>query len=301
MESERSQIAQKVTWRGFFVNLTLTVGKLAAGIFGNSAAMIADAIHSLSDFATDVIVIIFVRLSGKEIDKGHPYGHGKFETMASMFVSIALLAVAVGILVSGIRKIVQFAGGIPLEIPGKIALVAAAVSIAVKEILYRYTASVGNKIQSPALMANAWHHRSDALSSIGTLVGIGGAVLLGGKFAVLDPVAAVIVSFFIIKAAYQIGFPTMQELLEAALPPETEQEICDIIRNTDKVRFLHHLQTRKIGNCCAIDVHIKLDRDLSLIEAHNVATDIETQIREKFGKDTQINIHMEPLWENAYV
>ncbi len=301
METERVKIAQKVTWNGFFVNLALSVAKLLAGIFGNSAAMIADGIHSLSDFATDVVVIIFVRLSGKEVDKGHPYGHGKFETMASMFVSLALLAVAIGIFASGIQKIVSFARGENLEIPGKIALIAAAVSIVVKELLYRYTANMGAKIQSPALMANAWHHRSDSLSSIGTLLGIGGAVFLGGKFSVLDPLAAIIVSFFIVKAAFQIGFPTMQELLEASLPPETEQEICDIIRNTDKVRFLHHLQTRKIGNCCAIDVHIKLDRDLSLVEAHNVATEIEVQIRRKFGKNTQINVHMEPLSENGNV
>ena len=301
MEEERVKTAQKVTWHGFFVNLVLTAGKLVAGILGNSSAMVADGIHSLSDFATDAVVIVFVRISGEERDKSHPYGHGKFETMASMLISLALLAVAIGILVSGIRKIVAaFQGNVP-EVPGFIALVAAIVCIAVKDLLYRYTVRAGHRINSPALIANAWHHRSDALSSIGTLLGIGGAYFLGGKFTILDPIAAIVVSVFIVKVAFQIGFPTIQELLEASLPPDVEKEIRDIIRNTDKVRWLHNLQTRKIGSDYAIDVHIKLDRDISLVDAHDVATSIENRLRTKYGKRTQINVHMEPLSETGDV
>lgn len=299
MEEDRVKIAEKVTWQGFFVNLVLTIGKFIAGIVGNSAAMIADAVHSLSDFATDVVVIVFVRISGEERDRNHPYGHGKFETMASMLISLALLAVAIGIFVNGIKTIVATLQGNAPEVPGFIALIAAAVCIVVKELLYRYTANAGKRINSQALIANAWHHRSDALSSIGTLLGIGGAFFLGGKFTVLDPIAAVIVSFFIIKVAFQIGFPSVQELLEASLPPETEQEICDIIRNTENVRRLHHLQTRKIGADCAIDVHVELDGNLSLVEAHDIATVIERELRKKFGENTQINIHTEPFPENS--
>lgn len=301
MEEDRVKIAQRVTWNGFFVNLVLTIGKLIAGIVGSSSAMIADGIHSLSDFATDAVVLVFVKISGEERDKNHPYGHGKFETMASMLISLALLAVAVGIFVNGVQKIAASVRGESPEIPGFIALVAAIVCIAVKELLYRYTARAGHRINSPALIANAWHHRSDAFSSIGTLLGIGGAFFLGGKFTILDPIAAVVVSLFIIKVAFQIGFPTVQELLEASLPPETEKEICDIIRNTDKVRWLHNLQTRRIGSSCAIDVHIKLDRNISLVEAHDVATEIEKRLRAKYGKNTQINVHMEPLSEDGNV
>ena len=300
MEMNRVKIAQRVTWHGFFVNLLLTIGKILAGIFGNSAAMLADGIHSLSDFVTDLIVIVFVRISGEDRDKSHPYGHGKFETMASMLISIALFAVAVGICVNASKQIFAFYQGEVLEVPGGIALIAAVVCIASKEALYQYTARVGKKISSPVLIANAWHHRSDALSSIGTLLGIGGAFLLGGKFTILDPLAAILVSIFIGRVAYKIGFPTVQELLETSLPEDVEQEISLLIRNTEKVRFFHHLQTRKIGSAYAIDVHIKLDRSTSLVEAHDVATDIENQLRQKYGQQTQINIHMEPLSEDGH-
>ncbi len=299
MSVDRSKAAQRATWIGFFVNIFLTIGKLIAGFLGNSAAMIADGIHSLSDFVTDLIVIIFIRISSHERDENHPYGHGKFETLASVLISVALAAVAVGIFVNGIQKIyAAFQGEIP-EVPAPIALIAAVVSIAAKEILYHYTVHVGKSIECSAVIANAWHHRSDALSSIGTLIGVGGAFLLGGKFAVLDPIAAVVVSFFIARVAFQIGFPSIQELLEASLPPSVEKEIADIIRHTDKVRFFHNLQTRKIGNSCAIDVHIKLDRDISLVEAHDVATEIEQNLRKKFGQNMQINIHMEPVSEKG--
>ncbi len=301
MEKERIKIAQRVTWNGFFVNLLLTIGKILTGIFGNSAAMIADGIHSLSDFVTDFIVIVFMRIAAEDRDKGHPYGHGKFETMASMLISIALFAVAVVICVNAAKQIYSIYQGNILESPSGIALIAAIVCIASKEGLFRYTVRYGKKINSPVLIANAWHHRSDALSSIGTLIGIGGAFLLGGKYTILDPIAAIVVSVFIGRAAYQIGFPTVQELLEASLPEEIENEIAFLIRNTDKVRFYHHLQTRKIGSTYAIDVHIKLDRDISLVEAHDVATDIEHQLRDKYGRQTQINIHMEPLWEDGHV
>jgi cation diffusion facilitator family transporter len=300
MDTERVKIAQRVTWHGFFINLLLSIGKIVIGILGNSAAMIADGIHSLSDFVTDLIVIVFVRISGEESDKSHPYGHGKFETMASMLISIVLFGVAIGICANAAKQIYSVLQGNILKEPSGIALIAAVVSILAKEGLFQYTARVGKKINSSVLIANAWHHRSDALSSIGTLFGIGGALLLGGKFTILDPLAAILVSIFIGRVAYKIGFPTVQELLETSLPEDVEQEISLLIRNTEKVRFFHHLQTRKIGSAYAIDVHIKLDRSTSLVEAHDVATDIENQLRQKYGLQTQINIHMEPLSEDGH-
>jgi len=297
MDQNRIKKAQKTTWIGFAVNLVLTIGKLIAGVIGNSSAMVADGIHSLSDFATDIVVLIFIRISGKDRDEGHPYGHGKFETLATLIISLALLAVAIGIFISGVQKIRATMEGETLLIPGAIALVAAIVCIITKELLYRYTANVGKQIESPALIANAWHHRSDAFSSIGTMIGIGGAYFLGGKFAVLDPIAAVIVSFFIAKVAIEIGFPNIQELLEVSLPPQIEKEIMDLIRTTPEVHDMHHLQTRKIGSVYAIDVHIKLDRNISFVKSHDVATEIEKRLRNKYGRSTQINVHTEPLPE----
>ncbi len=293
----RIEQAEHITWIGFFSNLLLTGGKFFAGILGNSAAMIADAIHSLSDFITDIVVLIFVGISGRDSDENHHYGHGKFETFATLIISFVLLLVAIGICWSGIEKILNVFKGIPLGQPSMIALIAAVISIMVKEALYRYTVKVGNAIHSQAVVANAWHHRSDAFSSIGTLLGIGGAILLGGKWVVLDPIAAVIVSFFIGKVAIEIGFPSVMELLEAALPPAVEKEILSIIYLSPEVKGSHRLRTRKIGNIYAIEIHVLLERDISFVASHDVASAIETRLREKYGKETIISIHTEPLRE----
>lgn len=246
--NNRSEQAQRVTWIGFFVNLALSLGKLLAGLFGHSAAMLADAVHSLSDFLTDIVVISFVRVSDKESDEDHRYGHGKFETFATLVISLALVAVGLGIGYSGIRNIIGAFSGETLGSPSYLALGAAFVSILTKEWLFRYTDKIGKKIQNQAVVANAWHHRSDAFSSIGTLLGIGGAIFLGGKWRILDPLAGVIVSFFIVKVAIELGIPSVKELLEAALPPETEAEILAIVHQTPEVKSSHRLKTRKIGN-----------------------------------------------------
>lgn len=285
----------RVTLWGSLVNFMLLVFKFAAGILGNSAAMLADAVHSLSDFITDLIVILFVRLSGKPCDTNHDYGHGKYETLATALIGVMLLLVGVGIFWSGAEKIWQYLCGKPLEAPGSIALIAAALSVVAKEALYHWTVARGRALQSQAVVANAWHHRSDALSSIGTLVGIGGAILLGDRWRVLDPLAAVVVSFFIIKVAIQLFVPSMEELLEKSLPADEERFIVETILQQPGVSDPHNLRTRHIGNYSAIEVHFRMDGSTSLNEAHRATREIEDRLRQKFGNRTFITTHVEPL------
>lgn len=294
MIMNRVKEARKVTWIGFAVNMVLTILKIIAGFVGKSTAMIADGIHSLSDFVTDVLVILFIGISDKDKDDDHRYGHGKFETFATLLISLALILVGIGIFWSGLSKIIQVFEGNVLEKPTYLALVAAFVSIVSKEALFWYTKIVGDKINSNAVIANAWHHRSDAFSSIGTALGISGAIFLGESWRILDPIAGVIVSVFILKVAFELGMPSVHELLERSLPKETEKSIIEIIEAHPDVIFQHNLKTRKIGNIFAIDVHIKLDKDISFVKSHDVATEIEVSLREKFGSKTVTNIHTEP-------
>lgn len=284
----------RTTLVGSVANLLLVVFKFVAGIVGYSAAMIADAVHSLSDFITDIIVIIFVAISGKPEDEDHDYGHGKYETLATAVIGIILFFVGVGILISGIKAIIGALQGEPLQTPSLLALITAVISIVVKEVLYRYTVKRGKALGSSSVVANAWHHRSDALSSIGTAIGIGGAIFLGEQWRILDPIAAVIVSLFIIKVAVELFKPCIEELLERSLPAEMEQKILDIILSTPQVSSPHHLRTRRIGSYIAIEVHIRMDGQRSLSEAHQVASDIERRLKAEFGESTHIGIHMEP-------
>ena len=284
---------------GSAVNVVLLVFKFVAGFFGGSAAMIADAVHSLSDFITDVIVLLFVRLSSKPEDSDHDYGHGKYETLATSLIGLALLCVGVMIMYNGVHSIVSAVMGNPLPQPGMIALAAALVSIALKEWAYRFTAKVGRECESQAVVANAWHHRSDALSSIGTAVGIGGAILLGDKWAVLDPIAAVVVSVFIIRTAWQLTKKSAGELLEQSLPAEMEREIVDIVAREPMASEVHHLRTRRIGSHIAIEMHLRMPGDISLYESHQHATNIEQELRKRFGASTHIGLHVEPLKING--
>lgn len=295
MNDNRQQDIYKVTIWGSIVNFILLIFKFVAGVLGHSSAMVADAIHSLSDFATDIIVLFFVRISSKPADTTHKYGHGKFETLATAFIGFALLAVGIGILIEGTKNIVAVVRGEVLQAPGVIALLAAAVSIISKEILYQYTVYKGRKINSQAVVANAWHHRSDAFSSIGTLVGIAGAMFLGKKWRVLDPVAAVIVSVFILKVAIDILRNSLEELMEHSLPDAEEEEIKQIILSTNGVESPHHLRTRRIGNRVAIEVHIRMNGDMTLTKAHQITTEVEQQLKLRFGENTHIGIHTEPI------
>lgn len=299
METEkpvREREIYKATIVGSVVNLLLLVLKFMAGVVGHSAAMIADAVHSLSDFVTDVIVIVFVRISNKPQDKGHDYGHGKYETMATVIIGLLLLAVGFGLLWTAASSIYAFfvKGESPGE-PGMVALIAALVSILFKEGLYRYTVRVGRKVDSQAVVANAWHHRSDALSSVGAAIGIGGAILLGDGWQVLDPVAALVVSFFIMKVSVELLVPSVEELLEKSLPDEVEQQIEETLLSFPGVSEPHHLRTRRIGSYYAIEVHVRMDGRMSLEEAHDKTTAIECRLKEMFGRSTLINIHVEPL------
>lgn len=292
--SVREKEIYKVTLWGGLGNLLLLIFKFVAGFVGHSSAMIADAVHSLSDFVTDIIVVVFVRIAGKPQDESHDYGHGKYETLATAIIGAVLLFVGVGILVNSLKSIIAVFNGVVLEAPSLVALIAAAVSIVVKELLYQYTVFKGKKLNSKAVIANAWHHRSDAFSSIGTLVGIGGAIFLGEKWRVLDPVAAFVVSLFIIKVSVDLVKPCLDELLERSLPKEVEDRILAIILSNPEVNSPHHLRTRRIGNNIAIEAHIRMDGNMSLKDAHEVTKRIEASLKEEFGPDTHIGIHMEP-------
>ncbi|MBR5085600.1 MAG: cation transporter [Muribaculaceae bacterium] len=290
----REKEIYKVTLVGSAGNVALLTFKFIAGILGHSSAMIADAVHSLSDFITDVIVLIFVKISSKPQDASHDYGHGKFETIASFVIGLALVAAATGIIVSGSLKLVDWLGGGQLQAPGKLALWAALFSILVKEALFHYTAYKGKTLNSQAVVANAWHHRSDALSSIGTTIGIAGAIFLGNRWTVLDPLASVVVGLILVKVAVGLLKTSISELTECSLPQETEQEIEEIIKSTAGVTEPHNLRTRHIGNRNAIEVHVRMDGNLSLHEAHERTVAIEQKLKERFGDDTHITIHMEP-------
>lgn len=286
----------RVTVTGSVVNLLLLVFKFIAGVVGHSAAMIADAVHSLSDFISDVIVLLFVRIAGKPQDADHDYGHGKYETLASVIVGVILAFVGVGLAYNGLTTTYKVLfRSLQLDAPNYWALSAAVISVVSKEALFHYTVRYGRKLRSSALVANAWHHRSDAFTSIATLIGIGGAMALGADWRVLDPIAAVIVSGFIIAAAWGIMKPGFDELLEKSLPEDEKTEIEQIITTTPGVVRIHRLRTRRIGNHIAIEVHVKMPGEVSLNRAHDVASAVERRLKDALGAETHTAIHMEPL------
>lgn len=290
----RQKEIYKVTVLGGVANLLLVGFKFMAGIAGRSGAMIADAVHSVSDLVTDVVVLVFVKLSSKPQDSSHDFGHGKFETIASLFIGLALAAAAVGIVVDGATKLARWLQGEDLPSPGKIALWGALVSIVIKELCYQYTYRKGKKLESQVVIANAWHHRSDAMSSVGAAVGIAGAIFLGDRWTVLDPLASVVVGAMLVKVAWDLLGPSIGELTEQSLPEETEKEILKLIESVDGVADPHNLRTRRIGSNIAAEVHIRMDGNMTLNEAHEKASAIERLYGERFGKDSHIIIHMEP-------
>ena len=294
---QREKEIRHVTVLGAVVNVVLTIGKIVAGVVGRSAAMVADGIHSLSDLLSDVVVIVFTRLSSKGKDKEHSFGHGKFETLATLIISVILVAVGASLMSSGVKSIIDVLGGGVIPEPSYIALVAAAVSIVSKEWIYRVTVKVGKRVGSTVVIANAWHHRSDALSPIGSLVGIGGAILLGDKWTLLDPLASCVISVAIIVVAVKMALPSLAELLETALPPEVEEEIVSIASAVEGVRDVHELKTRRNGMSYIIDAHIVVSPDISIVEAHEIATAVEEALCARYGRETQLSIHVEPCVE----
>lgn len=296
---ERNRQIYKVTLVGGLVNVLLLIFKFAAGIMGHSAAMVADAIHSLSDFVTDIIIIVFVHISGKPKDKSYEYGHGKYETLAMTIIGIALLAVAIGIVYEGAAKIAAWVGGTQLQAPGLLALWAALLSIVLKEGTFRYSMAEARKLHSQAVEANAWHHRSDALSSVGTAIGIGGAIFLGERWTVLDPMVSVIVGLFIIRVSYFLLRDGIGDLMEHSLPDEVEEEILQLAASVEGVVEPHELCTRRIGNHYAIELHILMDGNITLCEAHEKASEVEDLLRSHFGEETHIAVHVEPKEVNS--
>jgi cation diffusion facilitator family transporter len=294
MRNTREKKIQKITLWGAVVNVVLTAGKIAAGVFGRSAAMVADGVHSLSDLLSDIVVVVFTHISSKEKDREHSFGHGKFETLATLIVGVILIAVGADLMGKGVRSIYAVIQGQAIPKPGYIALIAAAVSIVAKEILYQFTVKVGKKINSPVVIANAWHHRSDALSSIGALLGIGGAIILGDRWTILDPIASCAISIAIIVVAVKICMPSLAELLDTALPEEIQKEIMSTALSVNGVKDIHELKTRRNGISFIIIAHIVVDPAISVVEAHDIATDVETALKARFGQESQISIHVEP-------
>ena len=291
---ERGHTISMVTVWGAVANMTLSVMKLIAGLVGRSSAMVADAVHSFSDLVSDIVVLVMVRVASKGKDKSHDYGHGKFETLATVVISLLLLVVGARLMISAVERIRFVLGGGALAAPGNIALWAAVISIIVKEFLYQWTSRVGKLVDSQAMVANAWHHRSDALSSVGSAIGIGGAILLGGKWTILDPVVGAVISIVIIVVAVQMAVPAINELTEASLPDNVENKITDIIREVSGVENVHDLRTRRSGPDIIIDVHIVVNPEMSVAAAHDITIEAETAVRKEFGEGTQLSIHVEP-------
>lgn len=294
-DEKRSYEAKKVTWIGFIINTILTIVKIMAGIFGKSNAMLADGIHSLTDFFTDIVVLLGFRFIDKPADEKHNFGHGKYETFATLIIGLALLFAGYSIMKNGLSTIYEvLIKRETISSPGMIAIIAAILSIVSKEALYRYTKNIGERIKSPAVIANGWHHRSDAFSSIGTLIGISFAYFLGDKWTIFDPIAAIVVSIFIIKVSFEIMLPAVNELLEVSLNKDEIEYILHLLNERSEIQDFHHLRTRRIGSNVVIESHLLFDETSSLYNAHEVSESIEKQLKDYFGKDSIITFHLEP-------
>lgn len=290
----REKKIREITTIGAIVNIILTVLKIFVGLIGRSAAMVADGVHSLSDLLSDIVVLIFSHISSKGRDKGHAFGHGKFETLATLIVSLILIVVGGSLMANGIQEIIDIVNGKTIPTPGLIALWAAIISIIAKEVLYQVTAKVGREVNSPVVLANAWHHRSDAFSSIGALIGIGGAILLGEKWVILDPIVSCGISIFIIVIAVKMSIPCLAELLDSSLPEDIENEIIKTALSINGVDDIHNLKTRRNGISYIIYAHIVVDAKITVTQAHEITTNVEKALISKFGTETQVNIHVEP-------
>ena len=294
-EQEKQRLAMRVSMVSIVVNLLLSVGKLLAGILGRSGAMVSDAVHSASDVFSTIIVIIGVRMSGKQSDTNHPYGHERLECVASIILATILMATGIGILLGGLRTI--FSGRWEkLEIPGLMALVAAVLSVAVKEWMYWYTRAAAKKLNSGAMMADAWHHRSDSLSSIGAFIGIAGSRM---GFLVLDSVASVVISFFIGKAAYEIFMDAVDKMVDKACDKETEQKIKELALGQSGVLGVDHLQTRLFGARMYVDIEIAADGKQTLYETHEIAEKVHDEIEAHFQEVKHCMVHVNPAKEKG--
>lgn len=290
---QRNSEEKRCTLVGMTSDVCLSALKIVTGIIGHSSAILADGIHSISDTVTDALVYALVRLSGKGVDEHYRYGRGKFETLAAFLISILLVVVALGLMTEGLKDVWAALQGETLERPHNVALVVGIIAVVVKEGLYHYTRLKGRKTGSNALKAYAWHHRADALSTAATLLGVAGAMFLGERWRVLDPIAAIAVSVVILVLAYRLGRPAVEELLEVSLPNEEQEKIANIVINTSGVKAFHNLRTRRNGNLRVVDLHIKVDGDLSVAQSHDITREIEQRLSQELG-EVMTNIHVEP-------
>ena len=294
LPSDMYRSGMNVTITGMIVNAVLIILKLIGGIIGTSTAMIADALHSLSDFITDFGVLFGLRFLSKPADTSHPYGHGRLETVVSLVMGIIIVLTGLGILRNAGMSIFAAVKGDFPTMPGYIALAMGVFSIVSKEALFQYTNIIAKKTGSATLRANAWHHRTDALSSVATVIGIGGAILLGSNWTVLDPVAAVLVSLLVMKVGWGIGWNAIRELSDEALSNERCQKLGEALLCVEGVQSFHHLRTRSLGRYATVDAHIQVDPELTVRESHAIATKAEEAVRDTLGNAAFVTIHVEP-------
>jgi len=295
MERSDIETIRRITWIGAASNLFLVAFKFAAGIWGHSTVIIADAVHSLSDLITDAAILLGVQFWSRPADQDHPYGHAKIETLVTLFIGTSLAAVGAGLLYGAVCAVFDIMNGNPPPSPTGLPLVAALASIAVKEWLYRITLKVGMTLKSSATIANAWHHRSDALSSIPAAVAIGTCLLLGDNYVFLDPVGTVVVSFMIILAAWKVTQPTFAALLDSGATETQCQAIAEMIRSVPEVHDLHELRTRHVGpSGLSLDVHVLVDPNMSVTEAHSLSHRIEQKLLQSGENIIDVFVHVEP-------
>ena len=286
--------AEHATLIGAAVNILLSALNLFVGVVATSGALVADGVHSLSDLVTDAAVLLGVRAAQRPPDTNHAYGHGRYETLAALFVGAMLLAAAVGILLHSGSRIADALAGATLPSPRPVAIGVAATSIIAKEIMFHVTRKIGRSGGSPALVANAWHHRSDALSSVATLVGVGGATLLGARWNILDPAAAGIVAFMIAGVGTNTVITALREMTDHSLPQSDHAAIKAIVLSVPGTGDPHNLKTRRLGSDVSIEVHFRVDGEISVNDAHNIASEVEARIRREFGESSTIITHVEP-------
>lgn len=290
----RNRRIYRITIWGLAVNLLLFAFKFAAGILGRSGAMVADAVHSASDTVTDIVILVCVKISSAPQDKNHDWGHGKYETLATAVVGLLLAFVSVELFSSSYQTLRKILDGDFQHRPGLIALIAAVFSIITKESLYQVTVKVGKETQSPAVVANAWHHRSDALSSVATMIGIGLAYFLGDKWVIADPIVAAIVALMVLKVAYDLVRQALGDFTERSLPDEIENEILGILLSEPEIEDPHNLRTRRLGSNIAIEVHVRVHGDMTVYHSHEITKKLEIKLKQRFGDMTAVVIHVEP-------
>ena len=288
------KIAMKVSVIGIAVNVVLTIFKMIAGIVSNSSAMVSDAVHSFSDVASTVVVMLGIKAAAKEKDRKHQYGHERMESLTALILSFFLIITAIGIGIDGVDKIrIGIKGG--LATPGYLALIAALVSIVIKEWAYWYTRAAAKKIKSAALLADAWHHRSDSLSSIGSFIGIAGARI---GFPILDPIASLVICVLIFKVAIDIARNAANQMVDSSCSEEVENEITKIALKQDGVRSVDSLRTRMFGSKFFVDIEIAVDGNLSIYQGHDIAELVHDEIEDRFSDAKHCMVHVNPYYEH---